>query len=138
MRMGFDPKTNGGLRHDLPHTLNCIVTIPRGSPNATAPGSSRFDDSAFPPPRNVLLAESTEDFHRGQELYGQQASRLHEPGYREFIAKHGKRIVHHGIWSACFRAKSSDCIKVGPSEPMTLSMRVCSMVARLLQEISES
>lgn len=28
-------------------------------------------------------------FHRGLELFGQQASRLREPGYREFIARHG-------------------------------------------------
>ena len=39
------------------------------------------------------IAESTEGFHRGQELYVQQASRLHEPGYREFIAKHGLIVV---------------------------------------------
>ncbi len=32
-------------------------------------------------------------FHRGSELYGQQASRLNEPGYREFIANHGLIIV---------------------------------------------
>jgi hypothetical protein len=32
-------------------------------------------------------------FARGQELYGQQASRLQEPGYREFIAKNGLVIV---------------------------------------------
>lgn len=28
-------------------------------------------------------------FQRGLELFGQQASRLKEPGYREFIARHG-------------------------------------------------
>ncbi len=32
-------------------------------------------------------------FHRGLELFGQQASRLAEPGYREFIAQHGLVIV---------------------------------------------
>ena len=32
-------------------------------------------------------------FHRGQELFGQQAARLKEPGYREFIAQHGLIIV---------------------------------------------
>jgi 5S rRNA maturation endonuclease (ribonuclease M5) len=32
-------------------------------------------------------------FHRGVELYGQQASRLGEPGYREFIEKNGLIIV---------------------------------------------
>ncbi|MFO0935764.1 MAG: hypothetical protein U0798_04500 [Gemmataceae bacterium] len=32
-------------------------------------------------------------FHRGLELYGQQASRLQETGYREFIAKHGLVVV---------------------------------------------
>ena len=32
-------------------------------------------------------------FHRGQELYGQQASRLTEPGYREFIQQHGLTLV---------------------------------------------
>lgn len=32
-------------------------------------------------------------FHRGIELFGQQASRLHEPGYREFITQHGLIIV---------------------------------------------
>ena len=32
-------------------------------------------------------------FHRGVELFGQQASRLNEPGYREFIACHGLVIV---------------------------------------------
>lgn len=32
-------------------------------------------------------------FHRGQELYGQQAGRLQEPGYREFIARHGLVVV---------------------------------------------
>ena len=49
--------------------------------------------------KNVLnhparsIAESTEGFHRGQELYGQQASRLHEPGYREFISRHSLIVV---------------------------------------------
>ncbi len=33
------------------------------------------------------------DFHRGLELFGQQASRLQEPGYREFIARHGVIVV---------------------------------------------
>ena len=32
-------------------------------------------------------------FHRGMELFGQQASRLKEPGYREFIAQHGIIVV---------------------------------------------
>lgn len=32
-------------------------------------------------------------FHRGLELFGQQASRLQEPGYREAIARHGIIIV---------------------------------------------
>jgi DNA primase len=32
-------------------------------------------------------------FHRGNELFGQHASRLNEPGYRDFIAKHGLIIV---------------------------------------------
>jgi 5S rRNA maturation endonuclease (ribonuclease M5) len=32
-------------------------------------------------------------FHRGQELFGQHAARLREPGYREFIAQHGLIIV---------------------------------------------
>ncbi len=32
-------------------------------------------------------------FHRGIELYGQQASRLQEPGYRDFIQQHGLIIV---------------------------------------------
>jgi len=32
-------------------------------------------------------------FHRGLELFGQQTSRLQEPGYRDFIAKHGIIIV---------------------------------------------
>lgn len=32
-------------------------------------------------------------FHRGLELYGQQASRLSEPGYRQFIADHGIIVV---------------------------------------------
>jgi hypothetical protein len=32
-------------------------------------------------------------FHRGQELFGQHAARLKEPGYREFIAQHGLVIV---------------------------------------------
>ena len=32
-------------------------------------------------------------FHRGQELFGQQASRLSEPGYREFIQLHGLTLV---------------------------------------------
>jgi hypothetical protein len=32
-------------------------------------------------------------FHRGIELFGQQASRLQEPGYREFINQHGLIIV---------------------------------------------
>ena len=32
-------------------------------------------------------------FHGGIELFGQQASRLQEPGYREFIQKHGLIIV---------------------------------------------
>ena len=32
-------------------------------------------------------------FHRGLELFGQHASRLKEPGYREFIQQHGLIIV---------------------------------------------
>lgn len=32
-------------------------------------------------------------FHRGMELFGQNASRLQEPGYREGIAKHGIILV---------------------------------------------
>lgn len=32
-------------------------------------------------------------FHRGQELFGQQTSRLREPGYREAIAENGIVIV---------------------------------------------
>ncbi len=32
-------------------------------------------------------------FHRGQELFGQQAGRLQEPGYRDFITNHGLIIV---------------------------------------------
>ena len=32
-------------------------------------------------------------FHRGLELFGQQASRLKEPGYRESIARHGILVV---------------------------------------------
>ncbi|MEK6261266.1 MAG: toprim domain-containing protein [Planctomycetota bacterium] len=32
-------------------------------------------------------------FHRGLELFGQQASRLNEPGYREAIARHGLIVV---------------------------------------------
>lgn len=32
-------------------------------------------------------------FHRGQELFGQHAARLKEPGYRDFIARHGLIIV---------------------------------------------
>lgn len=33
------------------------------------------------------------DFHRGLELFGQQATRLKEPGYRESIARHGILVV---------------------------------------------
>lgn len=33
------------------------------------------------------------DFHRGVELFGQQASRLQEPGYREKIARYGIIVV---------------------------------------------
>ncbi len=33
------------------------------------------------------------DFHRGQELFGQHASRLNEPGYREAIASGGIVVV---------------------------------------------
>jgi len=33
------------------------------------------------------------DFQRGIELFGQQASRLQEPGYREFIARYGLIVV---------------------------------------------
>jgi hypothetical protein len=32
-------------------------------------------------------------FHRGLELFGQHASRLKEPGYRDFISQHGLIIV---------------------------------------------
>jgi len=32
-------------------------------------------------------------FHRGVELFGQHASRLKEPGYREFISQHGLVLV---------------------------------------------
>ena len=32
-------------------------------------------------------------FHRGLELFGQQSSRLKEPGYRESIARHGILVV---------------------------------------------
>ncbi|MBL8868786.1 MAG: hypothetical protein JNK90_03280 [Planctomycetaceae bacterium] len=37
--------------------------------------------------------KSPKGFHRGQELYGQQGSRLREPGYRDFIAKYGLILV---------------------------------------------
>jgi 5S rRNA maturation endonuclease (ribonuclease M5) len=33
------------------------------------------------------------DFHRGQELFGQQAGRLDEPGYRELITRSGLIVV---------------------------------------------
>jgi hypothetical protein len=33
------------------------------------------------------------DFHRGLELFGQHASRLEEPGYRETITKCGIIVV---------------------------------------------
>jgi DNA primase len=33
------------------------------------------------------------DFHRGVELFGQHASRLKEPGYRETIARNGIIVV---------------------------------------------
>ena len=33
------------------------------------------------------------DFHRGLELFGQHASRLKEPGYRETIARYGIIVV---------------------------------------------
>lgn len=33
------------------------------------------------------------DFHRGLELFGQHASRLNEPGYREAVARHGIIVV---------------------------------------------
>jgi 5S rRNA maturation endonuclease (ribonuclease M5) len=33
------------------------------------------------------------DFHRGLELFGQHASRMNEPGYREAIAAHGIIVV---------------------------------------------
>ena len=33
------------------------------------------------------------DFHRGLELFGQQASRLQEPGYRELISQYGIIVV---------------------------------------------
>ena len=32
-------------------------------------------------------------FHRGQELFGQHAARLQEPGYHEFIKQHGLILV---------------------------------------------
>ncbi len=32
-------------------------------------------------------------FHRGIELFGQHSNRLREPGYRDFIAKHGLTLV---------------------------------------------
>jgi hypothetical protein len=32
-------------------------------------------------------------FHRGMELFGQQAERLRKAGYREFIARHGIPVV---------------------------------------------
>ena len=48
-----------------------------------------------PPPKHRF----PKGFHRGIELFGQQASRLQEPGYRDFITKHGLIIVE---WrSAC-------------------------------------
>lgn len=42
-----------------------------------------------PPPKHRF----PKGFHRGLELYGQQASRLQEPGYREFVAAHGLIVV---------------------------------------------
>lgn len=42
-----------------------------------------------PPPKHRF----PKGFHRGQELFGQHASRLQEPGYREFIAAHGLVVV---------------------------------------------
>jgi len=42
------------------------------------------------PTRQTLFPKG---FHRGFELFGQQASRLKEPGYREFIQQHGLILV---------------------------------------------
>ena len=43
-----------------------------------------------PPPMKHKFPKG---FHRGQELFGQQASRLKEPGYREAIARQGVIVV---------------------------------------------
>ncbi len=43
-----------------------------------------------PPPMKHKFPKG---FHRGQELFGQQASRLKEPGYHEAIARHGIIVV---------------------------------------------
>lgn len=51
--------------------------IPEARANREAPAKHRFPKG----------------FHRGLELFGQQASRLNEAGYREFIATHGIIVV---------------------------------------------
>lgn len=42
------------------------------------------------PPANHRFPKG---FHRGIELFGQHSNRLREPGYRDFIAKHGLTLV---------------------------------------------
>jgi hypothetical protein len=54
--------------------------------------------NAFPPEERTKQKKPAKhrfpvDFHRGCELFGQQASRLEEPGYREAIARHGILVV---------------------------------------------
>jgi DNA primase len=44
----------------------------------------------IPPPGKHRFPKG---FHRGQELFGQHAARLKEPGYREFLAQHGLILV---------------------------------------------
>ena len=51
---------------------------------------SAAERSGKDPPVNHRFPKG---FHRGLELFGQQASRLQEPGYREFITQHGLIIV---------------------------------------------
>jgi hypothetical protein len=47
------------------------------------------------PPRIVAGTQRLRpvDFHRGLELFGQHASRLNEPGYREAVARYGIIVV---------------------------------------------
>ena len=104
-RCGYLPNDGGGDKRgwSLPGSILYPVLSEHGKVLAWAGRDVQFEQkekkfqqlsaaqrSGKDPPAKHRFPKG---FHRGIELFGQQASRLQEPGYREFITQHGLIIV---------------------------------------------